>query len=112
MNIAINVVEDRVGGGLGRAQTMAIADVEDGEIVSWTPYPVGWDVSHQLVEAGETTSGSHHATIVRFMREHDVAAVVTGHAGPPMVHTLGLMGIPVIEAVGDARQAALAAAAG
>ena len=110
MNIAVNVAGDEVGGGLGRAATMAVATVEDGAIASWTTVDVGWDVSHEQIDAGLAAEGGHHARIVRFMREHEIRAVVAGHAGPPMVHTLGLMGIPVFSAGGDAREAALAAA--
>ncbi|MCL2316726.1 MAG: hypothetical protein FWC46_06545 [Actinomycetia bacterium] len=111
MNIAVNVSGDEVGGGLGRAATMAVAAVEDGAIASWTTVDVGWDASHDQIDAGVASEGGHHARIVRFMREHEIRGVVTGHAGPPMVHTLGLMGIHVFAAEGDAREAALAAAA-
>lgn len=110
MNIAVNVEAGFVGGGLGRARTMAIAQVESGQIQRWTEYEVGWDVAHDAVDL-TGSHGGHHATIVRFMREHHVEVVVTGHAGPPMVHTLDLMGIPVVVgATGPAQAAALAAA--
>jgi len=105
-----------VGSGLGRAATIAIADVEDGQIRSWEEFGVRWDLSHDqpavAVGAGAGTShGSHHARIVSFMREHHVQVVVTGHVGPPMAHTLDLMGIAVLTgAIGDAKQAALDAA--
>ncbi len=158
MILAVNVLDDQVGGGLGRAKAMAIADVTDGQIQSWQVYDVGWDVLHDapsgpqsvggLVTAvnqtpGSTTvdapvvsgpeaasdhgdhhgdhhhghhhgsgphgcgHGAHHARIVRFLREHQVEAVVTGHAGPPMVRTLEAMGLAcVMGATGGARQAA------
>ncbi len=169
MILAVNVMGTEVGGGLGRARTMAVVEVEAGEIRSWTETEVGWDVLHDAPPAtsdvavtppatsgaaapasdpdsaspaapaslpGSTPSssapssgpasslspaslqghthapgaghGAHHARIVRFLKEHRVDAVVTGHAGPPMLHTLELMGVGcVIGASGDARQAAL-----
>jgi len=114
MIIAVNVVSDQVGGGLGRAQTMAVARVESGEIADWTEHEVRWDLSHDAIDVsrpdGPGGHGGHHATIVRFLRDNQVQVVVTGHAGPPMLHTLDLMGIRVVlDAAGPARQAALAA---
>jgi len=116
MIIAVNVVGALVGTGLGRASTIAIADVEDSQIVSWEEYEVRWDLSHdQPVQSptGEArpSHGTHHGRIVSFMKEHNVQVVVTGHVGPPMAHTLDLMGIAVVTgAIGDARQAAVDAA--
>jgi predicted Fe-Mo cluster-binding NifX family protein len=117
MIIAVNLAGDLVGTGLGRAHTVAVADVQDDQIQSWNPVEVRWDLSHDqpalAVGAPAGSHGSHHARIVTFMRAHQVEAVVTGHVGPPMAHTLSLMGLRVVQgASGDARQAALAAAAG
>ena len=110
MIVAVNVVGEAMGTGLGRAQSMAIADVEQGQIESWEVFDVRWDLSHDAPDSAG--HGAHHARIVRFMKEHGVEAVVTGHAGPPMVHTLDLMGIGVlVNAEGDARQAAIDGAA-
>ena len=119
MIIAVNIVGNLVGTGLGRATTIAIADVEDSQIVSWEEYEVRWDVSHdqpvQPLAVGVRPSashGSHHARIVSFMKEHHVQVVVTGHVGPPMAHTLDLMGIEVVTGtIGDAKQAAIDTAA-
>ena len=95
-----------VGHGWGKAQRVAIAEVSSGEVSRWDEYDVGWDRLHD--EGGE---GSHHARIVRFLTEHQVGAVVTGHMGPPMQHTLEKMGLAVLlGAVGDARAAVLSAA--
>ena len=58
-----------VGGGLGRAQTVAVADVRDGEVTSWTEVHVGWGDLH-----GIGPEGTHHARIVRFVREHGARA--------------------------------------
>ena len=110
MIIAVNIDGDVVGGGLGRAQTIAVAEVKDGQIVSWQEEPVRWDLAHEQVESGAVTGGSHHARIVSFLREHKVDVVVAGHVGPPMMHTLELLGVRVVTTTGSARQAVLDAA--
>lgn len=105
--LAVNVVGDQVGGGLGKAHSMAVATVANGRIVSWSVEDVAWDALH-----GQGPEGTHHARIVRFMRDHHIEAVVTGHMGAPMVNTLTKLGVlPLVDAAGDARQAALAGAA-
>ncbi|MCL2735307.1 MAG: NifB/NifX family molybdenum-iron cluster-binding protein [Propionibacteriaceae bacterium] len=124
MIIAVNIVGNLVGGGLGRAHSIAVASIDDATISSWEEFEVRWDLSHDMPadpvvaisEKGDAPAGcghgSHHARIVRFMKEHQVEAVVTGHIGPPMAHTLDLMGITVVtQATGGARQAAMDAAA-
>lgn len=105
--IAVNVVGDQVASGLGRARTMAVAAVGDGEVTSWEVVEVGWDALH-----GQGAEGTHHARIVRFMREHHVDAAVTGHMGAPMLNTMQKLGVvPLVGAAGDARAACLEAAA-
>jgi predicted Fe-Mo cluster-binding NifX family protein len=95
-----------IGHGWGKAARVAVAEVGGGEVSRWDEYDVGWDRLHD--EGGE---GSHHARIVRFLTEHQVGAVVAGHMGPPMQHTLEKMGLAVhLGASGDARAAVLAAA--
>ncbi|MCL2482542.1 MAG: hypothetical protein FWF43_03830 [Propionibacteriaceae bacterium] len=124
MIIAVNIVGNLVGEGLGRAHSMAVAEVEDSKILSWEEIEVRWDLSHDQPSAAEqaapdapahpahTSHGSHHARIVTFMRDHHVEVVVTGHVGPPMAHTLGLMGVTVlVGATGEAKQVAVEAAA-
>lgn len=129
-----------MGDGLGRAHTMAIASVDDEGLKSWQTYDVGWDVLHDAPagtgadQATATTNtstdpaetghshdhahshshaghGAHHARIARFLKEHDVDAVVTGHAGPPMLKMLENMGIHVVMgASGDAKEMTIEAA--
>lgn len=95
-----------VGGGLGRASHAAVATVEGGEITSWTEHEVNWDRLHD-----EGTEGSHHARIVRFLRDHGVEVVVARGAGEGMQRTLGSMGVrPVLGLGGDARAAVVHAA--
>lgn len=106
MIVCAPVSGDEVVGGWGKAQRVAVASVELGEITSWEEIDVRWDLSHD-----EGTEGSHHARIVRFLREHHVEVVVAGHMGPPMQNTLAKLGLRVlIGASGDARTAVLAAA--
>ncbi|MDR0959982.1 MAG: hypothetical protein LBM23_06465 [Propionibacteriaceae bacterium] len=125
--IAVTVASGNVGGGLGRAATMAVAEVVGGEIRSWDEYEVRWDLSHPqagsgLLQIGEKPTdgggdhrapghGGHHARIISFLREHHVDAVVAGHMGPPMAHSLERLGLTVVTgATGDARTAVLAVA--
>ena len=103
--VAVNLAGPDVGSGLGRARTMAVAHVADGQVTQWTEHTVGWDDLH-----GQGPEGSHHARIVRFVRDNQVAVVVTGHLGPPMHHTLTQLGCKVVTGLtGDARAAAVAA---
>ena len=109
MIVCIPVTPDgRVGGGFGRAQAVAVADVTSGQIAGWDVVQVDWGVLH-----GSGSEGAHHARIARFLRERAVQAVVAGHMGPGMSRMLATMGIATtLGAVGDARAAVLAALAG
>ena len=98
--------EGTVGGGLGGAQTMAVADVHDGTIASWTEHHVGWGDLR-----GTGPEGTHHARIVRFAREHGLECVVTSGLGEGMRTTMGKLGVVVrTDLRGDARTAAVRAA--
>ena len=89
----------------GKADWVALANVADGEIVSWQEVEVSWSRLHD-----EGTPGSHHARVVTFLREHDVEAVVVNHMGDGMVRMLDTMSLPVhMGAAGDARAAVKAA---
>ena len=92
----------------GRADWVAVADVDGGEIVSWQEVEVSWSRLHD-----EGAPGSHHARVVTFLREHQVEAVVASHIGPGMQRMLDTMGLPVhLGASGDAREAVQAASGG
>ncbi|HEY3436191.1 MAG TPA: NifB/NifX family molybdenum-iron cluster-binding protein [Actinotalea sp.] len=96
-----------VGGGWGKARRVALATVADGAVTDWREADVRWDEAHD-----QGPEGSHHARIVRFLRENDVEVAVAGHMGPPMQNTLTKLGLRVVlGATGDARAAAVAAAA-
>jgi predicted Fe-Mo cluster-binding NifX family protein len=84
----------------GRADRVAIAEVTPKGIEVWQEFDVGWGDLH---DSG--TEGSHHARVVRFLREHHVEAVVAGHMGPDMKHTLEKLGITThLGGMGDARE--------
>jgi predicted Fe-Mo cluster-binding NifX family protein len=106
MKVCVPVTEGhQVDPRWGRADHVAMADIEDGTIRSWEEISVGWDRLHD--SAGE---GDHHARIARFLREHDVQVVVAGHMGPPMQNMLAKMRIEVhLGAGGPAREAVLGA---
>lgn len=104
--VAVSLAGTQVGGGWGKAQRVAIARVADGTVTDWQEHDVRWDVAHD-----EGTEGSHHARIVRFLRENGVQVVATGHMGPPMARMLSTMGIrAVVDVTGDARTVAVEAA--
>jgi predicted Fe-Mo cluster-binding NifX family protein len=96
----------RVGHSWGKAPLVALATVRDGAVVAWAEYEVRWDVSH-----ASGHEGSHHARVVRFLREHGVGAVAAHHMGQPMVHTLGKLGVVVVLGAADDGEAAALAAA-
>ncbi len=106
MIVCIPVSGDgQVGAGWGRARRVALATVTDGQLTGWDEVDVGWDVAHD-----QGHEGSHHARVVRFLREHAVDVVVAGGMGPPMQNTLGKLGVRTVLGVsGDARAAVLAA---
>lgn len=108
MNVCIPLESDgSTGRRWGKAERVAVAVVEDGDITDWQEHDVRWDVLHD-----EGTEGSHHARIARFLREHDVDVVVAGHMGEGMTRMLGTMKIrTVLGASGPAREAVRAAVA-
>lgn len=107
VTVAVPLEGDRVGPRWGKAATVVVAVVVDGDVVAWTEHPVGWDVSHDA--GGE---GQHHARVVRFLRDERVQVVTAEHVGEGMARMLDSMGIVlVLGAAGRARDAVLAAAA-
>jgi predicted Fe-Mo cluster-binding NifX family protein len=93
----------QIGDGWGRAHDVAVARIgADGEMLDWTEFPVHWDTLHD--QGGE---GQHHARIARFLMDHGVERVISGHMGPGMVHMLEKMNIStVLDVRGDARDIA------
>jgi predicted Fe-Mo cluster-binding NifX family protein len=100
-------VDGRSAGAWGRAHWVAVAQVTGPRLTAWTIHEVGWDESHDI-----GTHGSHHARVVRFLKDQAVDAVVVDHVGAGMARMLETMGIPVLPASpGDARASVLAAVA-
>ena len=88
MIVCLAVTQDGfVDSRWGRAERVAVADVSGNAIESWHEFDVGWGSLH---DSG--TEGGHHARVARFLREHEVGAVVANHMGPDMEHMLGKMG--------------------
>ncbi|HUX04984.1 MAG TPA: NifB/NifX family molybdenum-iron cluster-binding protein [Acidimicrobiales bacterium] len=89
----------------GRADWIAVAEVRDGAITSWEEFEVSWSRLHD-----EGSGARHHARIARFLKEHQIEAVVADHVGDGMVKMLGTMKLALyLGASGDARAAVLAA---
>ncbi len=85
----------------GRADWVAIADLQGREIKTWREVEVSWSTLHD-----EGTDGSHHARVVKFLRENGIETVVVDHMGDGMTRMLKTMEIPVhLGATGDARVA-------
>ena len=89
----------------GRADRVALAEIDAGQIVSWAEIEVSWGTLHD-----QGAEGAHHARVVTFLREHRVQTVVASHMGEGMRHTLAKMGLRVqLGITGDARAAVRAA---
>lgn len=88
----------------GKAHWIGVAGVEGGQVTSWQIHEVGWDVSHD-----EGTHGSHHARIVRFLKEQGIEVVVVDHMGPGMVQVMETMKIPLLQASPGEAQASILA---
>lgn len=108
VNVCVAVAADgSIDPRWGRADRVAIACVEDGQVVRWEEIQVSWGALHD-----QGAEGLHHARVVTFLRDHDVQLVVAAHMGEGMRHTLEKLGLPVeLGHTGDARSAVLAVAA-
>ena len=104
MIVCVPVTSDgQVDHRWGRAESIAVANVVNGEIESWHEVAVSWDRLHD-----EGTSAQHHARVARFLRQNHVEGVVAHHVGDGMVRMLDTMKLPLfLEATGDARTAVL-----
>lgn len=108
MKVCVPVTDKgQIGPRWGKADRLAVADVTNGEITDWQEVEVGWAELHD-----QGTEGSHHARVVRFLRDHHIEMVLAGHMGTAMHNTLQKMGLRVhLGVAGDARAAVRAAAA-
>ena len=92
----------------GRADKMAVAEVEEGAIASWEEYEVHWGMLHD-----QGSERRHHARVAQFIRQHHVEVVLARHIGGGMQNVLDTMGVKVRLGIeGDARRAVEALAAG
>lgn len=108
MIVMIPVTEDgQSDSRFGRAHSVAVVDVQDGQIADWQVHEVGWDVQHDLVG-----HGTHHANVMRFFVEHKIEAIVVGDMGPGMAKMVTSAKIPAYTTTpGDAKESVLAALA-
>ena len=91
----------------GKADWIAVATVDGGDVTSWDVVEVSWSRLHD-----EGSSARHHARVARFLLDHQIEAVVADHVGDGMVRMLSTMKIQLlVGAQGDARGAVLAALA-
>lgn len=90
----------------GRADRVAIVDVQGRTVINWQEFDVAWGDLHDT-----ESEGSHHARVARFLREHHVETVIAHRMAEDMLHMLHRMGLQVrLGAAGDAREAVVAAA--
>lgn len=108
MRVCVSVTgEGTVDPRWGRAERVAVADIDEGVIVGWQEFDVGWDRLHDA-----DTEGAHHARVARFLRDHQVDAVVAQKMGADMARMLGKLDVVIrLGATGDARAAARASQA-
>jgi predicted Fe-Mo cluster-binding NifX family protein len=104
MRVCVPVADDgSVGHGWGRAERVAVAEVSVDGVTEWQEFDVAWDASHE-----QEGDGAHHARMVRFLKDHEVEAVVARRMGDDMRRTLGRMGLRIYTgASGSARSAVL-----
>ncbi|HML50919.1 MAG TPA: NifB/NifX family molybdenum-iron cluster-binding protein [Propionicimonas sp.] len=108
MIVMIPVTEDgQSDSRFGRAHSVAVAQVDGDQITDWQVHEVEWDVKHDQVG-----HGSHHATVMRFFKEHGVEAVVVGDMGPGMAKMITSAKMAAFTTTpGDAKTSVLAALA-
>lgn len=105
ITIAVPLEPDgNVGHSWGKACVVAVARVDDGDIVDWAAHEVGWDALHD-----EGEHGTHHARIARFVREHQVDHVIARHMGANMQNMLGKLGITISQPVVENARTAVVA---
>ena len=110
MKIAVPIIHDGSSDPVidhrwGRADWVAIAEVDNGLIANWQEIEVLWDKAHD-----EGTDGSHHARISKFLTSNGVTMVVADHVGEGMLRMLDTMKIRIVlDASGSAREAVKAA---
>ncbi|MEM0154758.1 MAG: NifB/NifX family molybdenum-iron cluster-binding protein [Methanothrix sp.] len=84
------ISDDGILTGVGRAPRVAIIHTEDGKVKKINEIEVKWGESHDSEE-----EGLHHATIAKFIKEHEVKEIIAGGAGPDMQKMLERLGVKV-----------------
>jgi predicted Fe-Mo cluster-binding NifX family protein len=79
---------NQVGGGLGRTDRVAIARMRNGSETQVEEHEVRWARLYDQRSATE-----HHDDIARFLKDHKVEMVVTGHAARDLEQILDDMSI-------------------
>ena len=90
MILTVPVTADgRVDARFGKATTMAVAKVEDGELTDWQAHEVGWDVLHDQSEHGQHHDARQYTVMVvgqdevqRHQREYDSSVEENGPVHP------------------------------
>ncbi len=110
MRIAVAVTPDgMVNSHFGRTATMALVDVENGEVASWKEIDAPFAAMHG--EHGHHEGGHHHPeshqdTIKDFLLEQDVDVVFVHHAGRGLYKVMNETDMQVMTgAQGSAREA-------
>ncbi len=92
---------------LGKANTVAICKLEDGQVSDWTEHVVEWDTTY-----GVDVMGVHHPRIMRFMQDQKVDAVVADNVCDVIQRSLPNVGVTVHPGfTGDARSVVASAMA-
>ncbi|MGC8652181.1 MAG: NifB/NifX family molybdenum-iron cluster-binding protein [Candidatus Micrarchaeia archaeon] len=76
--------------GIGRAPRVEIAHVKDNRIDKIDEIDVRWDEAHETEQ-----EGLHHATVAKFIKEHNVNEIIASGVGPDMKRMLERLGIKV-----------------
>ncbi|MCL5101992.1 MAG: hypothetical protein M1544_01380 [Candidatus Marsarchaeota archaeon] len=85
--------------GVGRAPKVAIIKESNGKVESIEEIDVKWGESHEREQ-----EGLHHASIAKFIKEHNVNEVVAAGAGPNMQGMLGRLKVVLRFGSGNYKQ--------
>jgi predicted Fe-Mo cluster-binding NifX family protein len=82
-----------------RADWIAVAEVVNGDVVSWREVEVSWSRVHD-------EPGSHHDRVAIFLQDNNIEALVADQICNGMARMMDTMGLPVhLGSTGDAKVA-------